>query len=223
MDIGRGGDNGLGAPDHDAAGAAPGDVHVGITYAAWACGTTRAVALAVCHGDAEGEVLGLHPVQVGEKTLVQSAAGLLIDAPGRLMDGVEPVLRQVSLGAAGVLADEAHGLQLVELVGGGAVDVEEAVDLGARALLHRDHRVTVALLAREIVDEPQGRDTRPEAWLVGDGGDLVAVDIDARREAPQRLPVLFAGHQHPAPSAQPASASRCRIASAMRSTRSAFS
>ena len=186
-------------------------------------GAARAVALAVGHGDAEGEILRLHAVEIGEEALVQGAARLLIDAPRRLVDRVEPVLSQIALGAAGVLADEAHRLQLVELVGGRAVDVEEAVDLGAGALLDRRHRMPVALVAREIVGEPERSHARPEARLVGDGGHLIAIDIDARREAPQRFPVFFAGHQHTASSAQPACASRCRTASAIRSTRWAFS
>ena len=109
-------------------------------------GPARAVALAVGHGDAEGEVLSLNPVEVGEEALVQGAAGLLVDAPGGLVDGVEAVLGQVALGAAGVLADQPHRLQLVELVGGRAVDVEEAVNRVAGALLDRRHRLAVLLV-----------------------------------------------------------------------------
>ena len=186
-------------------------------------GPTGAVALAVGHGDAEGEVLRLHPMEVGEEALVQGAAGFLVDPPGRLVDGVEAVLGQIALGAAGVLTDETHRLQLVELVGGRAIDVEEAVDLGAGALLHRRHDVPVALVSRKIVHQSQRCDSGPEAGLVCDRGDLIAIDIDPGREPPERLPVLLAGHQHPASPVQPACASLCRIASAIRSTRSAFS
>ena len=222
VDIGGGGDDRLGAPDDDAVWPAPGDVDVGIAHGLFVR-AARAVALAVGHGDAEGEVVRLHPVEIGEEALVQRAAALPVHAPGRLVDRVEAVLGEIALGAAGALAGEAYRFELVELVGGRAVDVEEAVDLGARALFDRHHRMPVTRVARQIVGDPERGHARREARLVGDRRHRVAVHIDTRRQAPQRLAVILGGHEHRSAPVQPTCASRCLTASAIRSTRSAFS
>ena len=201
--VGRAGDDRLGAADDDAARPAPGDVYIGIP-GRLPVGTARAVALAIGHGDAQGEVFRLDSVEIVEKAPVQVAPGFGVDPVGRLVDGVEAVLRQVALGTARVLADEAHRLELAQLVVGRAVDVEEAVDRRARALLDRRHRIPVVLRAREVVGQPDGGDAWREARLVGDGFDRRAVEPDPRRRAPERLPVILGGHEHPTPLRPPA-------------------
>ena len=92
-----------------------------------------AVALGVGHGDAQRQVLVLHAVQVVEEAgrVLARAAGV-VDARGDLADGVERVVREVALGAAGFLADQAHGFQLVEQVGRAGVDVLQAVHRACR-------------------------------------------------------------------------------------------
>jgi hypothetical protein len=121
--IGRAGHDGLGARDDDAARIALDHVQVAVDIGLLVR-PAAAVALGIGHGDAQGQVLVLHAVQVlMEARGVLGAAARVVDARRHLADGVERVVRQVALGAAGFLADQPHGLQLVEQVARAGVDV----------------------------------------------------------------------------------------------------
>ncbi len=97
-----------------------------------------AVALGVGHGDADAEVLVLEVVQVGGEALAVARALVGVDPRGRLGQGAERVVGEVALRAAGLLAEDAHRLELVEQVGAALVDVQHPVDgLAARRLDRR--------------------------------------------------------------------------------------
>ena len=95
---------------------------------------------------------------------------------GRLEDAVEGVVREVADGAARFLADEPHGLELVEEVGRALVEVEHAVHGFARRALAGRHQGRMLGLQREVVGYADAGDPRREQRLVGDALDLPSVD-----------------------------------------------
>jgi hypothetical protein len=105
-------------------------------------------------------------------------------------------MHEVALRAAGLLAENAHRLELVEEVGARSVDVQHAVDGLAAGGLHRKHQRRKIFPLREVVGHAESLDARLQGWLVGDALDAAAVDEDARLVAAQRFTVLGGRHQH---------------------------
>ncbi len=193
--VGRAGHDRLGARDHDAPRIALDHMQVAVGVGLFVR-PAAAVALGIGHGDAQGQVLVLHAVQV-----VQEARGVLLGAAGvvdagrDLADRVERVVREVALGAAGLLADQAHRLQLVEQVAGAGVDVGQPVHPLAAGVLHRRHQRRKPLLQRVVVGQGNGIDAGRQRRLVGHAVDLAAVDEYIRAISPQRFAKLRARHQ----------------------------
>ncbi len=189
------GDDGLGARDHDALAVALDDVHMGVEVGLLVR-PPGAVALGVGHRDAERQVLVLHMGQVGRETgAVLGAASGVVDARTHLQQRVQAVVRQVALCTAGFLAQQAHGLELVEQVAGRLVDVQHAVDgLAALGLLRR-HQRRHGRLVREVVAEGQRVDARLQARCIGHRVDALAIHVHRRPVAAQRFAVVGAGHQ----------------------------
>ena len=147
-------------------------VHIGLLV--W---TLAAVALGIGHRDAQRQVLVLHAVQVIEKAgSVLRAAARVVDACRDLADGVQCIVHEIALGAAGFLADQAHGFQLVEQVTGAGVDVSEPVHALAAGLLHSRHDGRVLRLERVVVGECDGVDAGAEGAFVGHAVHLAAID-----------------------------------------------
>ncbi|MCY1226415.1 hypothetical protein D9M72_386440 [compost metagenome] len=191
----RAGHDGLGARNDDAARVALDHVQVAVDVRLLVR-PAAAVALGVGHGDAQGQVLVLDAVQVVVKARgVLGAAARVVDARRHLGDGVERVVRQVALGAAGFLADQPHGLELVEQVARTRVDVREPVHALAAGVLHGGHERRVLGLERVVVGEGDGVDAGLEGGLVGHAGDAAAVDEHGGRVAAQRFTVVGAGHE----------------------------
>jgi hypothetical protein len=155
-----------------------------------------AVALGIGHRDAERQVLVLHAVQVLQEArrLFARAAGV-VDARGHLPDRVERVVGEVALGAAGFLAHDAHGLELVQQVAGAGVDVGEAVHAPAARVLHCRHERRQLAAVREVVGERDGIDAGLQRARIRHALDGLPVDEHARAIAPQRLAVIGARHQ----------------------------
>ena len=128
----------------------------------------------------------MHPVQVVHKAgAVLCAAFGVIQAGGHLADGVEGVVREVALGAAGFLTDQSHCLELVEQVAAAGVDVGQTVDQFAAGVLHRGHDGRVARLQCVVVGQRNGIDTGCKAWLVGYAGHSLSVQKNPGFVAPQ--------------------------------------
>ena len=116
---------------------------------------------------------------------VLGAASGVVNAGADLANRVQRVVRQVALGAAGFLADQAHRLQLVEQVAAAGVDVGQTVDQFAAGVLHRGHDGRVARLQCVVVGQRNGIDTGCKAWLVGYAGHSLSVQKNPGFVAPQ--------------------------------------
>ncbi len=193
--VGSAGDDGLGAADDQALGSALADVDVDVGVGL-GVRPKRPVALAVGHGDGQGQVLVLDPMDVGEETRVVVGAAVGIDATAGLEDRIEAVVGEVALGTATLAADDAHRFELVEEVARLAVDVQEAIGLAPARVLGRHHQRPQLRPQREVIGDADGVDSGLEQRLVGDRGDLMAVDEDLGAIAPKRLPVVGCRHEH---------------------------
>jgi hypothetical protein len=109
--VGCAGDDRLDPRDHDAVGALLDDVHVGVGIGLQV-GAQRTVALGVGHGDGVGQVLRLEVGQEREEAGVVVAAGVVVDAPRRLVETVEGVVHQVAQRAPRFATDQPHRLEL---------------------------------------------------------------------------------------------------------------
>jgi hypothetical protein len=111
--VGPAGDDGLGAGNHDAVGAAFDDMHVGIRIGL-GVRPLGAVALGIGHGDADGEVgvADVFVVGLGAGEVLGAVFG--VDRRRALQDAGHGVARQIALGAAGVAADQADRLELLQ-------------------------------------------------------------------------------------------------------------
>ena len=198
MHVGPAGDDGLDPGNHDA--IRPAFTHVDIRQRLGLLGRALgAVALAVGHGDADGEVVGLRVFDIGFQPLMAFAAGALGDPPSRFPQAIEGVVREIALGAAAILAGETHRFQLVEQVFPAAVDREEAVRRRAgQACGH--HHFGVVWNIREVIGEAHGVDPGLQTGLIGHRGNQIAADVDARADLAQRLAILLGGHHHGAAS-----------------------
>ena len=192
--IGRPRHDGLHAGNHDAIRAPLAHMDIGqrLDLLRRAPGT---VALAVGHSDADGEVMRLRVGDIGLEPVMALAAGALGDAPGRFPQPVERVVGQVALGAAAILAGEAHRLELVEQVLPAAIDREEAVDRIA-GNSGRDHDLRGFGQERKIVGQPHRVDAGLQPGLIRHRGHQIAADINARGKAAQRFTIGFGGLEH---------------------------
>ena len=185
MHIRRAGHDGLGARDDDAFGIAFDDMQVAVDVRLLVR-APAAVALGVGHGDAQRQVLVLHAVQVIEKAGgVLGGAARVVDTGGHLADGVECVVRQVTLGAAGFLANQPHRFKLVQQVTAAGVDVRQPVDALAAGVLHGGHEGRVLFFQRVVVGQRNRIDAGAEAALVGHAVHRPAVQENARLVASQ--------------------------------------
>jgi hypothetical protein len=193
--VGRTGDDGLGAADHDAAPAvvhriALHDVHIAVRVALLE-GASGAVALGVGHGHAQRQVLVLHTVQVVQEACgVFRGAARVVDAGADLADGVQRVVREVALRAAGLLANQAHGFELVEQVAAAHVDVRQPVDEPATGVLHGSHQTGVFRLERVVVGEGDRVDAGLKCAFVGHAEHPPAIDKHGGVVAAQRFTVV---------------------------------
>jgi hypothetical protein len=193
--VGRAGDDGFRARDHDAACGALDDMHVGIAIGLLVR-AQRTVALAVGHCHAEREVAGVDPLQVSVHPRAVFGVELRIHAMRSHPDRGHCVAAQVALRAAGVLAYEAHRLQLVQQILARRGDRHHPVDLGGRAGRRGAHHRHQLLAQREVVGEPDRVHAGRQRRLVGNRGDRVPVDEHARLVTPQGFAVIRGGHQH---------------------------
>ena len=127
--------------------------------------------------------------QVGlELGAVVGAAQRVVDARRRLAERIHRVVHQVALGAAGFLAQQAHRFELVQQIARRLVDVQHAVDRSSCAamlsLLGR-HQLGQRRVTRHVVAHAQRLYAGRQARRVGDRLDQLAIDVDARLEAPQ--------------------------------------
>jgi hypothetical protein len=119
----------------------------------------------------------------------------IVDAGADLSDRIQGVVRQVALGAAGLLAHQAHGLQLVEQVAAAHVDVAQAVDRPATGVLGGRHQPLVFGPQRVVVGQRDGIQARLQCALIGHGLDPPPVNEHRGTVAPQRFAVVCPGHQ----------------------------
>ena len=123
--------------DDDAAGTALRHMHVDVGIDLLTR-PLRTIAFGVGHRDAERQIFVLHAVEVIQETRVIVGAMRIVGAPGRLENTVQRIMRQITLGAAGLAAHEPHSLELAQEIVRRFVDVQHAVDgLAARALSRR--------------------------------------------------------------------------------------
>jgi len=193
--VGRAGDDRFRPANDHAILPALLDVHIDVAVLLLA-GPERAVALRVCHGDAEREVLALDLMEIVQKALAVVRCIRIVGATGRLINAVQRIVREIALRAARRLADEAHGFEFGEKIGGVLADMNHAIDGLARCRLRRRHQLSMRLDMREVVGDADARDARREQRLVGDAVDLPSFDEDARAICPQRFPIIGGVHQH---------------------------
>ena len=185
----------LGAADDDSLGVALDDVHVGVEVGLLVR-LSAAVALGVGHRDAQAEVVVLDVREVGlESVAVLLAAAGVVDAGRHLRQGVQRVVRQVALGAAGFLAEQAHGFELVQEVAGRFVEVQHAVHAPAARCLHGGHQRSLGLIACEVVTDGKCVDARSQRRGIGYAVDALAVDVHHGPVAAQRFAVVVAAHE----------------------------
>jgi hypothetical protein len=109
---------------------------------------------------------------------VLRGAARVVDAGADLADGVQRVVRQVALRAAGFLAHQAHGFELVEQVAAAHVDVAQPVHHLAAGVLHGRHQPGVFRLERVVVGQGDGVEAGLEGALIGHAGHAPAIDKD---------------------------------------------
>jgi hypothetical protein len=182
--VGRRGDDGLGARDHDAIRAPCDHVHVGIGVVLL-MGTQAAIALGIGHGDADRQVFVLHALEVGAQARVVFTAYRVIEAVRQLPRGVQAVHRQVTHRTAGFLAGEAREFELGEQVVAVAIQGDEAIDLPGARGVGRECDGGVGRVERVVIGHADGVDAGREARLVGHRSDGVAIDEHARLVAAQ--------------------------------------
>lgn len=102
----------------------------------------------------------------------------------RLVDGVQSVLAEVTLGATDALADQSHRLELGEKIFGGTIDMKKAINLGAARLLFGHHQGVVARILGKIISDADRRHTGRQTRLIGNRIHPRAVEIDGGRVAP---------------------------------------
>ena len=103
-------------------------------------GSFGTVALGIGHRNAKHQIFVLHLMHIIDQTLVIVGAFVGIQTMGRLVNRVKRVLGQVTLGTAGVLANQTHGFEFVQEIAGRSIDMVEAIDLAAGAFLGRHHQ-----------------------------------------------------------------------------------
>ena len=168
-------DDRLRAADYDAVRATLLDMHVGIRVRLVAR-TQGAIALTVRHRHPEGQIIGVHLIEIGEEARMVFAVRRLIDAVRRLVDRVQRIVREIALRAAAFAAYEAGGFEFVQQIVGRLIDSQHTIHGCAVAPVFGRHQVTVALIEREIVVHPDGVDSRREPRVVGDAGNPFTVD-----------------------------------------------
>ena len=193
--IGRAGDDRLRPRDDDSLAVLLDDVDVAVGVRLLVR-PLAAVALGVGHGDADAQVLVLEVVQVGGEALAVARPVVGVDSRRRLGQRAERVVGEVALCAAGLLAQDANGLELVEQVGAALVDVKHPVHGLAARRLHRAHDRRELVAQGEVVGQADGVDSRLQRRRVDDAFDARAVDEDARRVTAQRFTVVGRVHQH---------------------------
>jgi hypothetical protein len=155
-----------------------------------------AVALGVGHGHAEREVAVLYAMQIRQEFRpVFGRAAAVVDARRDLVNGIERILRQVAHGAAGFLADPAHGLKLVQQVTGACIDVQETIHGLAAAVLHCGHQGGEFRTQGKIVSHSHRVQTGLERSFVGHRFHQAPVQIDHRMVLTQGVAVFPGGHQ----------------------------
>ena len=155
-----------------------------------------AVALRVGHRHAERQVTILHIGQIrGEAFAVLRGSPCVVDVCHGLKDAVQGIVGEVTLGAAGLLAQHADGLQLVQKVTGGFVDVEHPTHDAVAAVLGRQRDGFQRFVEGVVVGEGQRIYAGAQHWLVGHALDQSAIDIHDGLALAKRLAVLLAGHQ----------------------------
>ncbi len=193
--IRRAGNDGLGAGNHNPVLAPLLDMHISIAVGLKA-GAFRAVALGIRHGDAKGEVLVLHLVQIGQKPLRIIRAVVGVQSVGRLINPVQRVMGKIALGAAGDLADQPHRIELFQQIIRALVDMQHAVDDLARRALQRQHQGLMFRRMGEIIGHAHRIDTGKQQRLIRHAFHARTIDEHARGIAAQRLAVIGGGHQH---------------------------
>ena len=181
----RSGDDRLGARDHDTARIALHHVQVAVNLGLLVR-TPAAVAFGVGHRHAQHQILVLHPMQEIQKArAVLGAAHRVVEPSRHLRDGIHAVVRQVALGATGLLTNQPNRLEFVEQVARTCVGVHQTVDAFAAAALHRRHDRRIALDMRIVIGQRDRVDAGSECALVDDAVDLPAVKKHPRLVAPQ--------------------------------------
>ena len=186
---------GLGAPDHDAVGAALHHVEeqVGVVLGVGGLG---AVALHVGHGAVHGQVLVLDVGHELLEVLVVAGAVLLVGLIGGGKDGVEGVHAHAALEAGGgLLTQQALHLHLLDEVAGGLVDVGEAVDPLAGVGGDGGHQILVLGHLGQIIGHAHAVEGGAENGVVHGTLHLLAEHIDLHVQLADALDVLFAGHK----------------------------
>ncbi len=142
------------------------------------------------------DVAVLRVVQVGEEALAVGGALVGVDQRGRLVERAERVVREIALRAAGLLAEHANGLELVQQVAAARVDVQHPVHGLAAARLHRAHQRRQLVAQRVVVADAERVDAGLQRRRIGDAVDPLAVDEHARLVAAQRFLVVRRAHEH---------------------------
>ena len=173
----RAGDDGLGAGDHNAIGAALDDMHIAIGIRL-RMGPQRTVAFGVGHGDAEGKIVVVNMLDVGRERGVILRARFGITTQSGLVNPGQGIARQITLRTARLLAHQAHGFELVEQVLRALRDRQHAVDAAA-IRLGAHHRCHV-FVQRQVIGESNGVDARCQRRVVRDRLDPAAIHVDHR-------------------------------------------
>ncbi len=156
----------------------------------------RAVALGIGHGDADGEVGGADVLVISPGPGEVLGAVLGVDRGGALQDAGHGVAGQVTLGAAGVAADQAHGLELLQQLVAAMRHMQHAVVILAAVARGHAHQHGGVLAQGEVVTQADGIDAGQQRRLVGHAVHRAAIDIDLRLQAAQGFAVVGGSHQH---------------------------
>ncbi len=194
MHVGPAGDDGLGPRQDNAIAATLLDMDVGPGILL-GMGSHTALTLGVGHCHTQGQVAILDVMEIIQETVViLTALTLVCHTPGGLVNGIQGIVGQITLGATTLTAQQSHRLEFGQQILGVPVDVQHPIDGFTGCALLRQHHTAVFGFLGEIVGDTNGSYTRGQSRIISDAGHPITVNKHGGRVVPKALAILGGTH-----------------------------